>query len=106
MKKKNFESPFRIATEKTILALPESKIGFFTESYFVAKLRSNIGMYIALTSEKLFGEDVYSSGFANYYVNSSDIPEIYQRIEQNLSSSQNHSEMIDSILKEYMGNNK
>lgn len=67
----SINAPFRIATEKTMLAMPESKIGFFTDvgsCYFLSKMRSNIGMYIALTAGRLKGEDVYNSGFANYFV--------------------------------------
>ena len=51
-------APFRIATESTMLAMPEAKIGFFTDvgvSYQLSRLRNNIGMYIALTSGRLKG---------------------------------------------------
>ena len=51
-------APFRIATEKTMLAMPEAKIGFFTDvgaCWILSKLRNNIGMYIALTSGRLKG---------------------------------------------------
>ena len=51
-------APFRIATESTMLAMPEAKIGFFTDvgsSYILSRLRSNIGMYIAMTSGRLKG---------------------------------------------------
>jgi len=44
----------------------------------LANLRNNIGMYIALTSGRLKGEDVYASGFANYFVNKDSIPKIYE----------------------------
>jgi 3-hydroxyisobutyryl-CoA hydrolase len=46
-------APFRIATENTVLAMPEAKIGFFTDvgvGYTLARIRSNIGMYLALTA--------------------------------------------------------
>lgn len=73
-------APFRIATENTMFAMPEAKIGFFTDvgaGLTLANLRNNIGMYIALTSGRLKGEEVYNSGFANYFVSRDSIPKIY-----------------------------
>ena len=51
-------SAFKIATEKTMFAMPEGKIGFFTDvgaCYFLSKMRSNIGYYLAMTSSRLTG---------------------------------------------------
>ena len=64
--------PFIIATENTKFAMPETKIGFITiVNYVLSRLRSNIGYYLAITSDILYGEDVYISGLANYFVPSS-----------------------------------
>jgi 3-hydroxyisobutyryl-CoA hydrolase len=49
-------APFRIATENTVFAMPETKIGYFTDvgaSYFLPQLDGEIGTYLALTSETL-----------------------------------------------------
>ena len=49
-------APFRIATENTVLAMPETKIGYFPDvgaSYFMSWLDGEIGTYLALTSESL-----------------------------------------------------
>jgi len=54
-------APFRIATEKTVFAMPEVAIGFFPDvgaSFFLPKLDGEIGTYLALTSEQLRGVDV------------------------------------------------
>lgn len=51
-------APFRIATEKTMFAMPETKIGFFPDvgaSFFLPRLDGQIGTYLALTSEVLSG---------------------------------------------------
>lgn len=51
-------SPFRIATENTLFAMPENKIGFFTDvcgGYFLSRLRNNIGYYLGLTGARLKG---------------------------------------------------
>jgi 3-hydroxyisobutyryl-CoA hydrolase len=49
-------APFRIATENTVLAMPETKIGYFPDvgaSYFLSKMDGEVGTYLALTSETL-----------------------------------------------------
>ena len=51
-------APFRIATEKTLFAMPETSIGFFPEvggSFFLPRLDGQLGKYLALTSERLKG---------------------------------------------------
>jgi len=51
-------APFRIATERTVFAMPETTIGFFPEvggSFFLPRMDGNMGTYLALTSERLSG---------------------------------------------------
>ena len=54
-------APFRIATENTVFAMPETTIGFFPEvgaSFFLPRMDGQMGTYLALTSEQLKGVDV------------------------------------------------
>ena len=54
-------APFRIATEKTVFAMPETTIGFFPEvgaTFFLPRMDGELGTYLALTSEQLRGVDV------------------------------------------------
>jgi 3-hydroxyisobutyryl-CoA hydrolase len=54
-------APFRVATEKTIFAMPETTIGFFPDvggSFFLPRLDGQLGTYLALTSEQLKGVNV------------------------------------------------
>jgi enoyl-CoA hydratase/carnithine racemase len=42
----------RIATEKSLFAMPEAKIGYFTDvsgGYFLSRLRNNLGLYLGMT---------------------------------------------------------
>ena len=51
-------APFIIATEKTVFAMPEVKIGFYTDvgfSYMLSRIRDNIGFYLGLTGASLKG---------------------------------------------------
>ncbi|KAG1461056.1 hypothetical protein G6F46_005756 [Rhizopus delemar] len=72
-------SQFRIATENTCLAMPETVIGAFCDmgsSYFMSRLDCNLGVYLALTGRSLKGEDVYLSGFATHFVHSSKLKDL------------------------------
>lgn len=54
-------APFRIATENTVFAMPETKIGYCPDvgaSYFLSRLDGELGTYLALTSEMLRGRAV------------------------------------------------
>lgn len=51
-------APFRIATERTLFAMPETTIGFFPDvggSFFLPRLDGEVGTYLALTSARLAG---------------------------------------------------
>ena len=68
---------FIIATETTKFAMPETKIGSITVgNYVLSRLRSNIGYYLGITGDTLYGEDVYISGLANYFVPSNRLQEL------------------------------
>ena len=54
-------APFRIATENTIFAMPETKIGLFPDvggSFFLPRMDGELGTYLALTCENVVGIDV------------------------------------------------
>ena len=47
---------YRVATEKTVIAMPETKIGLFPDvggSYFLPRLQVNLGLYLGLTGENI-----------------------------------------------------
>lgn len=52
---------FRVATEKTVFAMPETKIGYFPDvggSYYLSRLDGELGTYLALTGDVLNGRAV------------------------------------------------
>ncbi|CCG22682.1 Ehd3 protein [Candida orthopsilosis Co 90-125] len=76
-------APFRVATEKTKLAMPEMDIGFFPDvgtTFFLPRLDDKFGYYTALTGAVLSGLDAYFSGFATHYVKSEKIPQLINRL--------------------------
>lgn len=52
---------YRIATEKSLFAMPETALGLFPDvgtTYVLPRLKGQIGMYLALTGARLQGADL------------------------------------------------
>ena len=61
---------YRVTTESTKFAMPETSIGFFPDvggSFFLSKLENNIGKYLGLTSEVINSKDLLNFGLATHY---------------------------------------
>jgi enoyl-CoA hydratase/carnithine racemase len=74
----------KIATENTMFAMPEAKLGYFTDagaSHFLSRLRKNIGLFLAMTSYSLKGEEAFQVGVADYFVKSKNLPALEADIE-------------------------
>ncbi|XP_059489615.1 3-hydroxyisobutyryl-CoA hydrolase, mitochondrial [Neocloeon triangulifer] len=70
---------FRVATEKTLFAMPETAIGLFPDvggSYFLSRLPGRLGHYLALTGYRLKGPDVLHAGVATHIVHSEKLAEL------------------------------
>ncbi|XP_035879065.1 3-hydroxyisobutyryl-CoA hydrolase, mitochondrial isoform X2 [Phyllostomus discolor] len=64
---------FRVATEKSLFAMPETAIGLFPDvggGYFLPRLQGKLGYLLALTGFRLKGRDVYTAGIATHFVDS------------------------------------
>ncbi|KAL1956032.1 hypothetical protein VTO42DRAFT_7847 [Malbranchea cinnamomea] len=78
-------APIRIATERTLFAMPETTIGFFPDvggSFFLPRLDGEVGTYLALTSERLAGVQAYYAGIATHYLHSSSLTNLFQRLSE------------------------
>src|SRR5450432_185982 len=78
-------APFRIATERTLFAMPETTIGFFPDvgaSFFLPRMPGSVGTYLALTSEKLRGVNVFYAGVATHYIHSTSLPSLERRLAE------------------------
>ncbi|XP_031434056.1 3-hydroxyisobutyryl-CoA hydrolase, mitochondrial [Clupea harengus] len=67
---------FRVATEKTLFAMPETAIGLFPDvggGYFLPRLQGRLGLFLALTGFRLRGRDVLRAGVATHFVESEKI---------------------------------
>lgn len=92
---------FRIASEKTLFAMPETAIGLFPDvggGYFLPRLPGKIGLYIALTGFRLKGSDVQKAGIATHFVDSQKIPSLENELSALKSPSK---EDIADVLDAY-----
>ena len=93
-------APFRLATERTVFAMPETTIGFFPDvgaSFFLPRLDGAIGTYLALTSDRLHGVDVFWSGIATHYIESTSLAPLTQRLAE--LNFNDHLPLADRLAK-------
>ncbi|CAI6341305.1 unnamed protein product [Periconia digitata] len=81
----SIHAPFRIATENSIFAMPETTIGFFPDvgaSFFLPRMEGGMGLYLALTSDQLKGADLFYHGVATHYIHSSSLHNLESRLAE------------------------
>ena len=108
----SINTPFRVATEKTVFAMPETLIGFFPDvgaTYFLPRLDGELGIYLGLTGHQLKAYDtVYVplslwlnfrwAGIATHYVPS----ERLEALESRLAEVNSHDfNKVNAILEEF-----
>lgn len=90
---------FRVATENTRFAMPESGIGLFPDvggGWYLARIGGRIGQFLALTGARLDGSEALWTGIATHYVEHALLEDIKARIAQ-------HPGRIAGILSEPTG---
>ncbi|KFQ91319.1 hypothetical protein Y956_03979, partial [Nipponia nippon] len=97
---------FRVATEKTLFAMPETSIGLFPDvggGYFLPRLSGKLGYYLGLTGFRLRGRDVLKAGIATHFVESEKLP----ALEKDLIALKSPSmENIADLLNSYQVKSK
>jgi len=90
---------YRVATERTLFAMPETAIGLFPDvggSYFLPRLGGKLGTYLALTGHRLKGVDVLKAGIATHYVESKNIGKLEKAL---LDCTSEHD--VKEVLKQF-----
>ena len=70
---------WRLATERTRLAMPETGIGLFPDvgaGWFLPRLPGRVGLWMALTGARLTAADCRALGLASHFAASSNLPQI------------------------------
>lgn len=76
---------YRVATEKSMFAMPETAIGLIADvggSYFLPKLQNSLGTYLALTGNRLTGLDIKLAGIATHFVDSSQVCYRWRKLDK------------------------
>jgi enoyl-CoA hydratase len=74
---------YRIATEATRLAMPETGIGLFPDvggGWYLSRLPGRVGQFMALTGARLDASECVYLGLATNYVEQSSLEELHDRI--------------------------
>lgn len=74
---------YRVATENTRLAMPETGIGLFPDvggGWYLSRLPGRVGQYLALTGHRLDGAECLNLGLASDYLASDTLDEAKSRI--------------------------
>ncbi|XP_066089247.1 3-hydroxyisobutyryl-CoA hydrolase, mitochondrial isoform X2 [Saccopteryx bilineata] len=92
---------FRVATEKSLFAMPETAIGLFPDvggGYFLPRLQGKLGYFLALTGFRLKGRDVYRAGIATHFV---DFEKLGMLEDDLLALKSPSKENIADVLETY-----
>ena len=76
---------YRVATENTRFAMPETGIGLFPDvggSWYLARLPHRIGQFLVLTGARLDGAECLWTGLATDYLPAAALPEAKRRIAE------------------------
>ncbi len=76
---------YRVATENTRFAMPETGIGLFPDvggGWYLSRLGGRLGQFLALTGARLDGAECLWAGLATHYVPSNMLEDIKARIAE------------------------
>jgi enoyl-CoA hydratase len=87
---------YRVATESTVFAMPETGIGLFPDvgaGWFLSRLPDRIGQWLALTGARLDGADCLRLGLATHYLPREVLTDVKLHIVKN-------PEALEAILSD------
>lgn len=107
---------YRVATENTIFAMPETKIGLFPDvggTWWIPRLKlyrdrqrkgvvGGVGNYLALTGARLKGDDLIYAGIATHFIPSERLNELKQAlIDATNNSTQSLGDCVAGVLMSF-----
>lgn len=75
----------RVVTERSRIAMPETRIGFTPDvggSWLLARAPGELGVHLALNSRTMDAADALHAGFADVFVRSEQIPDLIQALAE------------------------
>lgn len=77
---------YRVATENTRFAMPETGIGLFPDvggGWYLSRLAGRLGQFLALTGARLDGSECKETGLATHYLAAESLEGAKERIAEN-----------------------
>lgn len=75
----------RIVTERSMVGMPETGIGFIPDvggTYLLARTPGELGTHVALTTARMGAGDAIAAGFADYFVPAERIPDLLAELRR------------------------
>ncbi|CAO3642916.1 unnamed protein product [Cunninghamella blakesleeana] len=102
----SINTPFRIATEHTLFAMPESAIGLFPDvgaGFYFPRLDGELGTYLACTGHMIKSHDVLYAGLASHFIPSSKLKELESvLIEMNTNDHEKINDAINQFATQHI----
>jgi len=92
---------YRVSTERTLLAMPETVLGLFPDvgaSWILSRLPGELGVYIALTGLRLRAGDLKALGLATHHIEASSMDALIEALA--IESRLDHA-ALNAILSRY-----
>ncbi|MGQ7843357.1 enoyl-CoA hydratase/isomerase family protein [Granulosicoccus sp. 3-233] len=97
---------YRVVTEKAVMAMPESRIGFFPDvgaSWFLPRLPLRCGYWLGLTSASVKGIEAVETGLATHHVASDALDSLLDALQAALqdddcSSCDEACRVVEQVL--------
>ncbi|HWE44789.1 MAG TPA: enoyl-CoA hydratase/isomerase family protein [Caulobacteraceae bacterium] len=90
---------FRVATERTTFAMPETGIGLFPDvggGWFLSRMSDHVGLWLALTGARIKAADCELTCIATDFVESARLPDLKAAIVADPAA-------VETLLTEYEG---
>jgi len=75
---------FRVATEKSFFAMPETGIGFFPDvggTSFLGAFPGGVGEYVGLTGHRMGPGDLCYTGLATHFIPAASLPNLFDSLQ-------------------------
>ncbi|XP_062083014.1 small ribosomal subunit protein mS47 [Humulus lupulus] len=97
----SFPGMFRLVTNKTVFSHPETQMGFHPDagaSFYLSRLPGYLGEYLALTGDKLNGEEMIACRLATHYTLNERLSLIEERLSKLITDDPS---AIETSLAQY-----
>jgi len=99
-----WHAPIRIATEKSMYAMPETAIGFFTDvggSYFLPRIKNgdiSLGLYLGLSGTRVKSRDLVKYGLATHFVPEDNLEHMMEVLQEKVTKESTHAQIEKIVM--------